>query len=146
MVATFGLPAAILLLAAVFVPIPRGMQSQTLLALFDFAHFSLAAGACWYLASRRRWPVWIAFTTVVAAAALCEVIQGYTGRCPAASDFIRGLSGALAAAICMVTLRRPLPAVRWVAISAAIAAVCAWPISEFLWAAARFCIHLTASI
>ena len=72
--AAVTLPAAALLLVVVFAPVPNALRSITLRALFDFAHFSLAAAGCWFLWARFRCSGWAAFATVVAAAALCEVL------------------------------------------------------------------------
>jgi hypothetical protein len=141
-----AVPACALLLIAVFVPVPLELRSQTLRAVFDFAHFSLAAGACWYLWKRLGWPGWAAFATVVTAAALCEFLQGFTGRCPATSDFLRGTFGALAVWICLSAPRPSISTVRWIGASVIVVALSAWPVSEFLLAAARLCIHVTSSV
>jgi VanZ family protein len=140
------LPAALLLLAAVFVPVPSVVRGPAVFALLDFGHFSLAAAACWFLWARMGWPGWAAFAAVVVAAALCEVLQSFTGRCPNSIDFLRGLSGALAVLICLTAFRPSVPTARWIGASLIVIAVSAWPISEFLLAAARLCIRFSSGV
>ena len=141
-----AVPVASLLLVVLFVPLPRPLANPTVQALLDFAHFSLAAGACWFLWARLHWPGWLAFATVVLAAALCEVIQSFTGRCPNVADFVRGLLGASVFLICCRHRGRPLTTTRWISTSIVVAALSAWPISEFLFAAARLCLRFASSI
>lgn len=141
-----ALPAAALLLVVVFVPLPEPLANSTVRAVLDFAHFSLAAGACWFLWARLRWPGWLAFTTLVLAAALCEVVQSFTGRCPSAADFVRGLLGASVFLICLSASRASATTTRWISTSIVVAALSAWPISEFLFAAARLCLRFASSI
>lgn len=141
-----ALPVAALILVAVFVPLPGPLLNPSVQALLDFAHFTLAAFACWFLWTRLRWPAWLAFATVVLAAALCEVIQSFTGRCPNVADFFRGLLGALVVLICLPACRPAVPATRWISTSLIVVALSAWPISEFLFAAARLCIRFASSV
>ncbi len=138
-----ALPLVVLLLVAVFVPPPLSIRGPGLLAVLNFAHFSFAAVACWFLTRRMEWPGWVAFGTVVAAAAMCEIVQGYTGRCPAMSDFLRGLFGASVGLVGPWLLRPSVPAARWITGAVAIAAVSAWPVSELLFAAASLCLRAT---
>lgn len=144
--AAIALPAAIFLLIAVFVPFPSVLQKPAVRALLDFAHFSLAAGGCWYLWARMRWPGWAAFAAVVAAAAACEILQNFTGRCPNTMDFLRGLFGASAVLICLSAFRPSASTARWIGAAVVAVAVSAWPISEFLLAAARLCIRASSGI
>lgn len=141
-----AVPVAALLLVAVFVPLPKPLANPTVQALLDFAHFSFAAGACWFLWARLRWPGWLAFATVVLAAALGEVVQSFTGRCPNVADFVRGLLGASVFLICLSASRPSLTTTRWISASIVVAALSAWPISEFLFAAARLCLRFASSI
>ncbi len=138
------LTIVVLLGIAVFAPVPRAIRGQGILALLNFAHFVLAAGACWFLAARMGWTSWAAFLAVVAAAALCEILQGFTGRCPAMTDFVRGLFGAMAGLICLSAFRASVPTARWISASLVVVAVSAWPVSEFLLATARLCLRVTS--
>ena len=144
--AALALPAAMLLTVAVFAPVPAAYQNPTLHALLDFGHFTLAAAGCWFLSTRIRWAGWAAFATVVAIAALCEVVQGFTGRCPSTFDFVRGLIGAFAVLISLSAFRPSVPPLRWIGASVIVVAISAWPISEFLLATAKFCIRVSASL
>ncbi len=128
---------------AVFAPVPKSIGGQGIPALLNFAHFVLAAGASWFLAARMGWTSWAAFLAVVVAAALCEILQGFTGRCPAMTDFIRGLCGAMAGLICLSAFRTSVPTTHWISASLIVVAVSAWPISEFLLATARLCLRIT---
>jgi hypothetical protein len=138
-----ALVLVILILIAVFVPFPAALHNQYVCALLDFCHFFWAGGACWFLCSRLRWSGWSAFGTVVAAAALCEVLQGFTGRCPSAVDFVRGLFGTLAVLACLSAIRPSRPRAEWIGAWAIAVAISAWPVSEFLLAAARFCVRVS---
>lgn len=138
-----ALPLVVLLLVAVFVPPPLSIRGPGLLAVLNFAHFSFAAAACWFLARRVGWPGWASFGAVVAAAAMCEIVQGYTGRCPAMSDFLRGLFGASVGLVGPWLLRPRVTAARWITGAITIVAVSAWPLSELLLAAARLCLRAT---
>jgi VanZ family protein len=143
--AVIALPAVALLLVAVFVPVPEALRGSMVRALLDFAHFSLAAVACWFLWARMGWAGWAAFTAVVAAAALCEVVQSFTGRYPSAVDFVRGLLGALVVLICLPACRPSVPAARWMGTLVVVVALSAWPVSEIVFAAARLCVRAGSS-
>ncbi|MHB8902038.1 MAG: hypothetical protein ACYC6Y_25045 [Thermoguttaceae bacterium] len=131
------LAAASALLLAVFVPLPTVFRGPAMLAALNFAHFLLAAWGCAILCVRMHWRGWAAFAAVAAAAALCEILQGYTGRCPAVSDFLRGLFGACAGLTATAAWRAPVATARWVTASLVAVAVSAWPVSELLLTAAR---------
>jgi VanZ family protein len=144
--AVIALPAVALLLVAAFVPVPAALHGSMVRALLDFAHFSLAAVACWFLWARMGWAGWAAFAAVVAAAALCEVVQSFTGRYPSAADFVRGVLGALVVLICLPACRPSVPPAKWISALVVVVALSAWPVCEVVVAAARLCVRVGLAV
>ncbi len=105
--------------------------------VFDFAHFSLPVIVCWFLWARMRWAGWAAFAAVIILAGLCEVIQGFTGRCPSTIDFLRGVVGATVALVCLSAWRPSATLAHRLGAVTVVLALSAWPISEFVRIAAR---------
>ena len=139
--ATVAVLAVPLLLIFVFAPLPL-LERPIVAASLNFAHFFLASVACWFLWCRLRWAGWASFAAVVALAAFCEILQNYTGRCPAANDFLRGLLGASVVLIWLPAWRPTVTIAHRIGASLAVVLLSAWPVTEFLLATARFCIGL----
>jgi hypothetical protein len=122
--------AAGALVLALAVPLPHVLRMTRLAHLLDLAHFVafafLTAAIAWALAGR----IIPAAVVASAIAAGMELVQPLLGRSGNAGDFVRGLLGVLAAAICLSAARPPRTARRAAGGFVLLSAVAAWPIAD----------------
>jgi hypothetical protein len=133
------LPAAGLLAALLFGPIPRTLWNRQVTAVFDFGHFVLFAAVMLWLWIISRRNTGLSLCVSVAVAGICEAGQFFTGRTACVPDFWRGVLGVLFTIVIIHACGGARTFRQRVCHVILAVALAAWPVAEVLPALVDVC-------